>query len=124
MTNTESIKLTIRKNDQVQVISGREKGKIGKIVSIDRKNMQVVVEKVNMVKRHTKPTQKAPQGGILEKEAPLHYSNVLLFCQKCNRGVRHGIKVGGDAKKGSKTAAAGKAKMRVCKKCGSSLELQ
>ena len=109
-------KLTLRKNDQIQVIAGREKGKTGKIISINRGPMQVLVEKINLLKRHTKPTQGNPSGGILEKEAPLHYSNVQLFCAKCNRGVRYGIKIGAAAK-GAPTK-----KTRVCKKCGSSLE--
>ena len=126
MMKNETAKLTLRKNDQVQVIAGREKGKIGKLLSVDRKTMRVLVEKVNLVKRNTRPTQANPQGGILEKEAPLAYSNVLLFCQKCNRGVRHAIKAAADAPKtkAKKGATAAQKKIRVCKKCGSSLELQ
>lgn len=124
---TEIGKLSLRKNDLVQVISGREKGKTGKIMSVDSKAARVTVEKVNLVKRHMKPTQGSPGGGILEKESSVHYSNVLLMCSKCNRGVRHGIKlVDKPAKKGAKGAdgatGAGKAKVRVCKKCGTSLE--
>jgi large subunit ribosomal protein L24 len=129
MLNTN--KLSIRKNDTVQVIAGKEKGKTGKILKVDTKSGRVTVEKVNMVKKHTKPTQTS-QGGIAEKELPLHYSNVLLMCAKCNRGVRHSHKlVEGKAaaakgSKGAKTAtASGKAKLkkvRVCKRCGESLE--
>src|SRR4051812_43440842 len=80
MMSTERTKFSIRKNDQVQVIAGREKGKTGKVLTINRNTGRVTIEKVNMVKRHVKPSQKYPGGGIIEKELPLHYSNVLLFC--------------------------------------------
>jgi large subunit ribosomal protein L24 len=124
--NTERNKLSMKKDDLVQVIAGRDKGKSGKILAVDAKNYRVTVEKVNLVKRHTKPTQKNPQGGILEKETSIHFSNVLLMCPKCNRGVRHGVKVMEAAKKGKKAGAEGGAavtrKVRVCKKCGESLE--
>ena len=124
-------KLTIKKNDQVQVISGRDKGKTGKVLLVDSKKLRITVEKVNMVKRHTKPTQGSPQGGIVEKESALHYSKVLLFCGKCNKGVRHGFKLqvkgekaAAKPAKGAKAAAAGKvqAKIRICKKCGETLD--
>jgi large subunit ribosomal protein L24 len=125
-SNTQSPKLTIKKNDQVQVISGRDKGKIGKVTLVDSKKMKITVEKVNLVKRHTKPTQGNPQGGIVEKEIPLHYSKVLLFCTKCNKGVRHGFQTHAHEKsaKGAK-AAAGKSapnKVRICKKCKTTLD--
>ncbi len=118
MANTQ-VNVSIRKNDQVQVISGREKGKIGKVLGVDRKSGRVTVEKTNLVKRHVKPSQKNPQGGVIEKESSLHYSNVLLFCQKCNKGVRHGSKIveKADKKKGTSV----RTKVRVCKKCGESL---
>lgn len=121
---------SLKKNDQVEVIAGREKGKTGKILNINLKTGRVTVEKINMVKRHTKPTQGSPQGGILEKELPLHYSNVLLFCAKCNRGVRHAHKVVlAESQKKSTKAPKGAAvksdkakKIRVCKKCNETLE--
>jgi large subunit ribosomal protein L24 len=113
---TQRNRLSLRKDDQVQVISGREKGKTGKVLKVDAKNMRVLVEKVNLVKRHLKPTQGNPQGGIVEKETSLHYSNVLLMCPKCNRGVRHGTKLQAGGKKGEEK------KVRVCKKCGQSLD--
>src|SRR5271154_5555448 len=91
MINVERRKFSLKKNDQVQVIAGREKGKIGKVLKIDSKTGRVTVEKTNLVKKHTRPTQQSA-GGIVEKELPLHYSNVLLMCPKCNRGVRHGHK--------------------------------
>ncbi|MBY0469677.1 50S ribosomal protein L24 [bacterium] len=115
-------KLSIRKNDQVQVIAGREKGKVGKVLSVDHVKGRVVVEKTNMMKKHVKPNQKNPQGGVIEKEIPLHYSNVLLYCTKCSKGVRHGSKMTEKAAKGKKGAEKKATKVRVCKKCDSSLE--
>jgi large subunit ribosomal protein L24 len=124
MEQTQPIKLSLRKNDQVQVIAGREKGKTGKILKVNSKNGRVTIEKVNMVKRHLKPSQQNPQGGIVEKELPLHYSNVLLMCPKCNRGVRHGVKLTAAAagKKKGDQGSAKQVKVRVCKKCDGSLE--
>ena len=120
MKNPIEIKLTIRKNDQVQVIAGREKGKVGKVLEVNPKSLRILVEKVNLVKRHVKPSQKNPQGGVLEQESALHYSNVLLHCAKCGRGVRHGFKMVEVSGKKAK-AAAGPVKTRVCKKCGEAL---
>lgn len=128
MKAQQEVKFSIRKNDQVQVIAGREKGKIGKVLRVDTKTGRITVEKINMVKRHVRPSQKNPQGGILEKELPLNYSNVLLMCSKCNRGVRHGRKLveaavkGKKAAKGAAQAAKKMVKIRVCKRCGESLE--
>ncbi len=112
-------KLSIRKNDMVQVMSGSEKGKTGKVLQVITKENRILIEKVKMVKRHVKPSQQNPQGGYLEKEMPLQYSTVLIFCPTCNRGVRHGVKVEGSAK--SKGTSAGK-KIRFCKRCKASLE--
>jgi large subunit ribosomal protein L24 len=120
MLNLERRKFSLRKNDQVEVIAGREKGKTGKILKVDLKSGRVTVEKLNLVKRHTKPTPKSA-GGIVEKELPLHYSNVLLLCPKCNRGVRHGHKLEDKSESKSKTGAH-QAKVRVCKRCGESLD--
>lgn len=106
---TTSIKPVIKKGDMVQIIAGREKGKTGKVLRVLPDVSRIVVEKLNIVKRHSRPTQKNPQGGIVEKEAALHYSNVLLLCPKCNRGVRVGRKVTGDKK------------LRVCKQCGEAI---
>jgi large subunit ribosomal protein L24 len=119
MMTAERVKFSIRKNDQVQVIAGREKGKVGKVLSVNRNSGRVTVEKVNMVKRHVKPSQKYPGGGILEKEIPLHYSNVQLFCAKCNKGSRIGHKM--VAKKGAKTKGE-TVKVRVCKRCDEQLD--
>ena len=73
-------KAHIRKGDTVVVIAGRDRGKSGKVLSVDRSAGKVVVEKLNIIKRHTKPNQKVKQGGILEKEAPLAISNVMFLC--------------------------------------------
>lgn len=116
---------TIKANDQVQVISGREKGKTGKVLRVSRKSGRVTIERVNLVKRHVKPSQQHPQGGIVEKELPIHYSNILLFCAKCNRGVRHGIRLEEKAqKKGAKKTGGTKtAKVRFCKRCKETLDV-
>jgi large subunit ribosomal protein L24 len=103
----EFIKFHVRKNDLVMVISGKEKGKSGKILKLFPKKNRVVIEKVNFVKRHTRPSGKARQGGIIEKEASIHISNVLLMCPQCNQGVRTGNRITEDGKKAL-----------ICKKCG------
>ncbi|MBU6376211.1 MAG: 50S ribosomal protein L24 [Bdellovibrionales bacterium] len=113
----------VRKDDQVQVIAGKEKGKTAKVLRVYSKTGRVVLEKLNMVKRHVKPSQKNPQGGISEKELPIHVSNVLLVCSKCGKGTRHGVKQAAPAaaKAGkTKTAKTVQKKIRVCKRCGAS----
>jgi len=97
----------IRKNDKVVVRSGKEKGKIGTVLKVDSERGRVVVEKVNVVKRHSKPGGSNAQGGIIEKEAPVHLSNVMLVCTKCAEPSRVGKKRLEDG-----------SKVRVCKKCG------
>lgn len=99
----------VKKGDLVMVITGKDAGKKGKVLEVFTKKGRVVVEKINIVKRHTKPTQSLPQGGILEKEAPIASSNVMLFCSECNSVTRVSKKV----------TEAGK--VRVCKKCGVNL---
>jgi len=84
--------LKIRKGDTVEVIAGDDKGKTGRVLSIDEKKQRVIVEKVNFVKRHTKARRQGQQAGILEKEAPIHLSNVLLYDPKAGHGVRVGIR--------------------------------
>lgn len=99
-------KLHVKKGDTVVVLSGKDKGKQGKIISAMPKKGQVVVEDVNKVKRHTKPSMKAPQGGILDKEMPLNACKVMLICPACNKPTKIGHK-----------EVDGK-NVRVCKKCG------
>jgi len=124
MVQVERQKFSLRKNDQVEVIAGRDKGKIGKILKIDSKTGRVTIEKVNMVKRHTRPTPRSA-GGIVEKELPLHYSNVQIFCAKCNQGVRHVHKWIEEtaSKKAAGEKGTGKKKIRVCKRCNESLDV-
>ncbi|MEW6542063.1 MAG: 50S ribosomal protein L24 [Nitrospirota bacterium] len=83
----------LKKGDTVMVIAGRERGKTGKILSIDLAGGKVTVEKLNVIKRHTKPSQKNRQGGILEREAPIAISNVMYFSANLQKPVRLGIKV-------------------------------
>jgi large subunit ribosomal protein L24 len=97
----------VRRGDIVTVIAGKEKGKQGKVLRILEKKGRVVVERLAMVKRHTKPSQKTPQGGILDKEGSIELSNVALYCDKCKAGRKVSVKI---------NEAGGK--LRVCKKCG------
>jgi len=78
----------LRKNDQVVVITGKDKGKIGRIMAVYPEKNRVLIEKVNLVKRHTKPNMKNRQGGIVEKEASVHASNVMLLDPKTSKGTR------------------------------------
>jgi large subunit ribosomal protein L24 len=101
----------IKKNDKVIVIVGKEKGKIGTVLKIDAEKGRVVVEKVNMVKKHAKPSAKTAQGGIIEKEGPLSISNVMIVCNKCTEPTRIGMRALEDG-----------SKVRVCKKCGEPMD--
>jgi len=83
-------KMHITKNDNVMVIAGDDRGKTGKVLKVFPETNRVIIEKVNFVKRHTRPTQQTTQGGIHEKEAPVHVSNVQLICPKCGKAVRSG----------------------------------
>ncbi|MCD6320174.1 MAG: 50S ribosomal protein L24 [Candidatus Desulfofervidaceae bacterium] len=100
-------KLHVKRDDKVMVIAGKEKGKIGKVLRVFPEKQRVIVEKINMVKRHARPSPTTGQGGIIEKEAPIHVSNVMIMCDKCMEPVRVGRKVLEDGRK-----------VRYCKKCG------
>ena len=102
-------KMNVKKGDTVQVITGKDKGQTGKVITVLPKEGKVVVEKVNMVSRHVKARKQGDESGIIQKEAPMYASKVMLFCPKCNRGVRSGRKVEGDKK------------VRVCKRCGAQI---
>ncbi len=104
------VKLKIRKNDMVMVVKGRDRGKTGKVLRILPEEGRVVVERLNIVKRHSKPRGAASPGGIVEKEAALRIENVMMFCDRCNAPVRAGWK-----------AAADGAKTRICRRCNESL---
>jgi large subunit ribosomal protein L24 len=97
--------MKIRKNDNVVVIAGNSKGKTGKVLKVFRKENRVIVEGVNLRKRHTKPTQKNPQGGIVEKEASVNASNVMIVDPKTSKATRIGARIVIDEKKGKKRSA-------------------
>ena len=99
--------IKIRKGDQVQVIAGDDKGKVGRVLSVDEVKQRVIVEKVNFVKRHTKARRAGQQGGILEREAPIHISNVLLWDPKSERGSRVGVRVLNDGTRERVSRASG-----------------
>jgi len=101
----------VRKGDMVVVTAGKEKGKRGRVLRLLTDKERVVVERINMVKRHTKPTQANPRGGILDKEGSVALSNLALWCGKCGAGRR----AKAELKEGQK-------KRRVCVKCGSLFE--
>jgi large subunit ribosomal protein L24 len=100
------LRIRLKKNDLVEVMTGKEQGKTGKILKVFREKNKVLVEKVNMIKRHTRPSPTTGQGGIVEKEGPLNVSKVMLICPKCTTATRFRL---------SKTAEGKKA--RVCRKC-------
>jgi large subunit ribosomal protein L24 len=83
----------IRKNDTVIVISGNARGKTGKVLKVFPDRERVIVEGVNIIKRHTRPNQKNPQGGIVQREGPIHTSNVMLIDPKANEPTRVGVKI-------------------------------
>jgi len=100
-------KLHLKKDDIVQVIAGKEKGKKGKVLALFPEESRLTIEKLNMLKRHVKPDKKNTQGGIVEREGKMALSNVLLVCDKCGKGVRVRRKRLEDGKR-----------VRACKKCG------
>lgn len=99
------MRMKIKKNDTVMVIAGNDRGKTGKVLKVFPKESRIIVEGINIRKRHTKPTQKNPQGGILEKEAPIHISNVMIIDPKTNEPTRVGAKIILDEKTGKKKVA-------------------
>lgn len=101
----------VKKDDQVEILTGKDKGRVGKILRVDPKNNKAIVEKVNIVQRHTKPNPANQQGGIIPKEALINLSNLKLICPKCSKTVRLGKKILDDG-----------SKIRICKKCGESVE--
>jgi large subunit ribosomal protein L24 len=104
-------KFHIKKNDLVVVTNGKEQGKSGRVLKVLPEKEKVIVEKINFIKRHSRPHGQQRRGGILEKEAPLHISNVMLLCEKCNKPVRIGHRV-----------VEGDKKVRFCRKCGEILD--
>lgn len=97
--------MKIRKNDNVIVIAGNDKGRTGKVLKVFPKTLRLIVEGINLRKKHTKPTQRSPQGGIQEKEAPIHVSNVMILDPKTSEPTRIGSKIILDDKTGKKKIA-------------------
>ena len=103
---------SLRKGDQVYIITGRDKGKSGRVLAVDPGKRTVTVEHAGIIKRHTRANpSKNVKGGILEKEGPIQISNVLLVCPACNKHTRAGRKVMPDG-----------TRVRVCKRCGTAIE--
>ncbi len=101
----------VRKGDTVMVVAGKERGKRGKVLRVIPGKGRVLIEHVNMIKKHQRPTQKLRQGGIIEREGPLALSNVLVVCARCDKPSRTGIKILADGRK-----------VRTCKRCGESID--
>jgi large subunit ribosomal protein L24 len=102
----ERNKCHLKRDDKVKVLTGKDKGKVGKILKVLRKKERVLVENINTVKRHTRPSAQNRQGGIVESEAPIHWSNVQLMCNKCIAPVRIKMQRLDDGNK-----------VRICRKC-------
>jgi large subunit ribosomal protein L24 len=102
---TQKKKFRIKKGDTVQVMQGKEAGKRGKVLRVLADEERVVVERVNFIKRHVRPSQKTPQGGVIEREASMHISSVRLVCPSCGQPARVGVRM------------EGRDKVRYCKKC-------
>ena len=103
--------MEIRKNDNVMVIAGRERGKTGKVLRVLPDKDRVIIERMNLVKRHSKPRGPQQPGGMVEKEAPIHASNIMIMCDKCNAPVRVGRRVLNDG-----------TKIRICRRCNEALD--
>lgn len=101
----------VHREDTVLILTGKDQGKKGRVIRLFPKADKALVEKINMVKRHTRPNQQLPQGGIMEKEAPIHVSNLQVVCVKCGKATRIAHKTLTDGQKA-----------RVCKKCGEILD--
>lgn len=110
MSDMTASKLRIKKGDTVVVIGGRAKGRQGKVLTVDRVRHRVVVEKVNMIKRHVRPSRDS-KGGIIEKEGAIHVSNVMLVCPECGKPARVAIRRLDDGQR-----------LRMCKRCREAVE--
>ncbi|MEW6323998.1 MAG: 50S ribosomal protein L24 [Nitrospirota bacterium] len=110
MNASTGVKVRVKKGDTVVVISGRSRGRQGKVLSVDRVRQRIVVEKVNMIKKHVRPSRTG-KGGIVEKEGPVHLSNVMLVCPECGKPTRVGVRVLDDGQR-----------LRTCKRCDEVLE--
>ncbi|MHB8160509.1 MAG: 50S ribosomal protein L24 [Thermoleophilia bacterium] len=104
-----SSKMKIKKGDTVLVIAGKARGKTGKVLRVEPEKERVVIERLNMIKRHRRPSPQNPQG-MIEKESPIHVSNVMFYCSRCSDGVKLGAK------------RTDNGRLRVCKSCGSEFD--
>ncbi|TSC97362.1 MAG: large subunit ribosomal protein L24 [Candidatus Berkelbacteria bacterium Licking1014_2] len=104
----EKFKFKLKRGDMVLILAGKDKGKTGKILKINRQKKRLVVEGVNLVKKHLKPSQKYPQGGIIDSPAPLAYSNASLLCPHCQKPTKIASQITGDEKH---------KRLRLCQKC-------
>jgi large subunit ribosomal protein L24 len=104
--------LHVKKNDQVKVLAGRDSGRTGRVLRVFPDRNRALVENINTVKRHTRPNpQRNIQGGIVERESPIHLSNLQVVCPECDKPARMGFQVLSDGKK-----------VRVCKACGATID--
>jgi large subunit ribosomal protein L24 len=101
----------LRVNDKVEVIAGKDKGRVGKVLRVERDKNKVIVERLNLIKKHQKPTDASQPGQIIEREAGIHISNVMLVCPECAETVRVGKQILDDG-----------TKVRICKKCKATIE--
>ena len=99
--------MKFRKDDMVKIISGKDRGKVGRVLRVYPKNNRAIVEGTNLVKKHLRPSAKQQKGGIIDREAPIDYSNLQIFCSRCSRPTRVGKRLLSDG-----------SKERYCKKCG------
>lgn len=107
----EAIKIKIKKDDKVKVLTGKDKGKIGKVLKVVKKTNRAVVENINVVKTHQKPSQANPQGGIVNKNMPMDVSNLMVMCNSCIKPTRIAMKQLEDGKR-----------VRICKKCNQQID--
>lgn len=105
-------KVHVKKGDTVAVIAGKEKGKKGKVLHTMPKQQRVIVEALNMITRHERPSQRNPQGGMVQREGPIHASNLKVICTKCNQPTRVGARMLEDG-----------SKVRTCKKCSEIIDV-
>jgi len=107
----ETIKIRIKKDDKVKVLTGKDKGKIGKVLKVVKKTNRVLVENMNVVKVHQRPTQANPQGGIVDKTMPIQISNLMVMCNTCVKPTRIGMKLLDNGKR-----------VRICKQCNQQID--
>ena len=103
--------MKLKKGDTVLVICGDDRGKMGKILRVEKKKNRAIVEGINFIKRHTRPTSRNRKGGIVEKEASVNLTNLMLYCSRCSSPTKSSFKI-------IEGSEGEKAKIRICRKCG------